>query len=298
MEKRRGRKMAVTKFSSLLKRLPSPVYKSLGQLWIDKDWPRHLFVEVSAYCNLSCTFCPRENQGRSEMPWEMFTSIIDEASEYGPRSFSLHLFNEPTLYSKWCEAIKYIHKRRKGNTVLLTTNGTTLNSRVDDLIDANPDLVFWSWRPEAKFTKETKDKLRSWGKFRVRFLSHLTPQEARDEWADWTNLEEREIHNYGNKIDTKKFGKDDSLPKRWPCGHLWLDPAVAYNGKILICCNDSKQEEVIGQYPETSIHDAWNGSKLASIRESHMKGVYSGVCAGCDSWKTYPDLFFGFQKHG
>lgn len=289
--------MAVTKYSKSIKKLPSFLYKPLAQAWIDNEWPRHLFIEVSAFCNLACTFCPRENQGTSNMRWETFTSIIDEASNYGPRSFSLHLFNEPTLYPRWCDAIKYIHKKNKINTILLTTNGTTLNSRIDDLIDADPDLVFWSWRPEAKFTEVTKSKLRKWGKFRVRFLSNITPNEAREEWANWPNVEERELHTYGGLIDTRKFGKEPTSLKRWPCGHLWLDPAVSYNGKILICCNDSRQEEVIGNYPEDSINKAWTGARLAEIRKSHLEGRYGGICKGCDSWKTYPDMWFSFQKN-
>jgi|SRR3990167_4177158 len=283
--------MAITKFANQIKKLPSPIYKVLARSWIDKNWPRHLFIEVSAFCNLSCSFCPRINQGKSNMEWDTFTSIIDEASKYGSRSFSLHLFNEPTLYPKWCEAIKYIHKKNKRNTILLTTNGTTLNSRVDDLIEANPDLVFWSWRTEAKFTDITKSKLRKWGKFRVRFLSHLTPPEAKEEWKDWPNKEDREIHNFGNRIDTKLFGKPDTDIKRWPCGHLWFDPAISYNGNILICCNDSRQEEVLGHYPEMSMNEAWTGQKLKEIRESHLKGIYSGICKGCDAWKTYPSIF-------
>lgn len=225
------------------------------------------------------------------MDFELFKSIIDEASNYGPRSFSLHLFNEPTLYPRWSDAIKYIKSKNKRNTVLLTTNGTTLNSRIDELIDANPDQVFWSWRTEAKFTDSTKSKLKKWGKFRVRFISHITPKEAYQEWSDWPNTEGREIHNYGGKINTNEFGKPETNINRWPCGHLWFDPAISYNGNILICCNDSKQEEVIGHYPENSVHEAWNSQKLKEIRSSHLNKVFKGVCKNCDAWKTYPSIF-------
>lgn len=292
-----------TTHSPWLKRLPKTIYKLGAQAWIDRTFPRHLFVEVTASCNLSCAYCPREDR-RNHMDWSLFTRIVDEATLYGPRSFSLHLFGEPTLYPRWTEAIRYIKQSHRRHAVLLTTNGTTLNSRVDDLVQANPDLVLWSWRPEVTFTNETKEKLRRWGKFRVRFIQEVTPKEAYEEWADWANVEGRPLHNYGGTIDLTSFGRSGSLSpngsplleERWPCYHLWLAPAVAWNGNILLCCADSHQKEVLGVFPDMSITEAWQSPKLQSIRKSHLRGEYRGICTGCDVWKQYPDLFFSWQK--
>ena len=287
-----------------LKRLPSLLYKAAAQAWIDKEYPRHLFVETTSSCNLECTYCPREAR-RDHMPFSLFTRIIDEASQYGHRSFSLHLFGEPTLYPKWVEAIQYIKSRNHRHTVLLTTNGTTLNARIDDLISANPDLVLWSWRPEATFTPKTKEKLRRWGKFRVRFIQEITPKEAYAEWADWPNVEGRKLHSYGGNIDIRSFQKDASTAtsavdglseERWPCYHLWLAPAVAWNGNILMCCADPHQKEVLGHFPEQSVHEVWTGDRLKAIRDGHLAGEYKGICGNCDVWKQYPDVFFPWQK--
>ena len=137
-----GSMFLATTQSKWLKRLPPTILKLGAQLWIDKTYPRHLFVETTSFCNLSCTFCPRE-QRREFMDWNLFTQIIDEASFYGARSFSHHLFGESLLYPKWMEAIRYTKSKNKDHTVLITTNGTTLNTRVDDHIHANPDLVLW-----------------------------------------------------------------------------------------------------------------------------------------------------------
>ena len=282
-----------------LKRLPPFLYKLGAQAWIDREYPRHLFVETTASCNLTCSYCPREDR-RDHMDWSLFTRIIDEATLYGPRSFSLHLFGEPTLYPHWVEAIRYIQQSHRRHTVLLTTNGTTLNARVDDLVQANPDLVLWSWRPEAKFTPETKEKLRRWGRFRVRFIAEVTPQEAYTEWAEWPNTEGRVLHSYGGNIDLTRFrSSSPALPqpgKRWPCYHLFLAPAIAWNGNILMCCADPHHKDILGHFPEMSVAQAWRSPKLQAIRESHLQGNYRGICESCDVWKQYPDLFFSWQK--
>ncbi len=301
--------MNVTTQVPWLRKLPSWAYKGLAQSWIDVRFPRHLFIETTAACNLTCSFCPRERRG-DHMAWELFTRVCDEAALYGPRSFSLHLFGEPLLYPRWFDAIRYIKQCNRGNTVLLTTNGTKLNKEVDRLIEANPDQVLWSWRLEAKFTPETKEKLRKWGKFRVRFIDEVTPPEARKEWENWPNVEGRKMHNYGGLIDTSRYQNSTSLSdaksasttltedskQRWPCYHLWLAPAVAWNGNILLCCADSHHKEVLGTFPKDTVASIWQGKQLASVRESHLKGEYKGICEKCDVWKSFPDLFFQWQK--
>ena len=294
-----------------LKRLPRPLYKAAAQAWIDKEYPRHLFIEVTANCNLTCSYCPREDRN-NHIDYELFKQVVDEATQYGPRSFSLHLFGEPFLYPRWQQAVSYIKYAHPKHTVLLTTNGTTLNARIDDVVQSSIDLILWTWRPEAVFTPETKEKLRKWGKFRVRFIQEITPKEAYAEWADWPNVERRRLHNYGGEVDLSAYtdvtGVRESVASqinsahvqnatRWPCYHLWLAPAVAWNGDILLCCADSHHKEVLGHFPEMSVHEAWTGEKLKLVRESHMTGNYRGICTNCDVWKQYPDLFFSWQKH-
>jgi len=191
------------------------------------------------------------------MDFELFRKIVLEASGYGPRSFSLHLFGEPLLYPRIFEAVRYIKERNSRNTVLLTTNGTLLNDCIDDFISCGIDQAYWTWRPEARFRESTVLKLRKWGKFRVRFIDEITPDRARKEWDKWPNVEGRRMHNYGGEIDTKRWdglrlklstkGSNSSAKTnttRWPCYHLWLAPAVAWNGKFLMCCADPHQKEV------------------------------------------------------
>src|SRR3990167_9309276 len=163
----------ITQYANLIKQYaPSWLYKLGAQSYIDRNFPRHLFLETTAQCNLSCSYCPREKVS-AHMDFNLFKAIIDEASRYGNRSFSLHLFGEPLLYPRIFEAISYVKRSRRGHTVLLTTNGTLLNQKVEELIAAGPDQVLWSWRREAKFTEETKRRLRAWGRFRVRFINEL-----------------------------------------------------------------------------------------------------------------------------
>lgn len=220
--------------------------------------------------------------------------IVDEASQYGARSFSLHLFGEPLLYPEWMSAINYIKKRNKNHTVLLTTNGTKINEYIDLLTRLPIDRCIWSWRTEAKFTPKTIEKLKKWKPFTVRYIEGTYPKEALEE--KWPRVERRRMHNYGGNISLSTFGvKDTMIGKRWPCYHLWLAPAISWNGNLLLCCSDPHQKEVIGNLEGKTVKELWSGTMIENIRQSHLRGEFSGICRNCDVWKEYPNLFFGHE---
>lgn len=278
----------------LAQSLPAPLYKLAAQTWIDREFPRHIFIETTANCNLACEFCPREKNDQ-HMDFQLFKSIVDECNEYGPRSYSLHLFGEPLLYPQILDAVDYIKRKNRYNTILFTTNGTLLNRFIDDLVRLKVDKIIWSWR-RNNFNDNTRRQLKEIGL--IRFLIEETPPGEIEKWEGFKK-EVKHLHNYGGAIDTTAWGiKNSSNDLRWPCYHLWLAPAVRWNGEITICCNDPSGQESLGNYTlGDNIAAVWRGNDLSAIREGHLKGEYKGLCATCNVWKTYPDLFFGFQKH-
>lgn len=285
----------LTKFTGLARKLPSPLFKLGAQAYIDKNFPRHIFIETTSQCQLSCEYCPREKRA-DHMDFELFKSIIDECARYGHRSFSLHLFGEPLLYPKIIESIRYIKKRNRRNTILLTTNGLLLNKFASSLVECGVDRIIWSWR-RNNFTPDTIKTLRKIGL--IRLLIEETPKEEFEKWKRFPRVEIKHLHNYGGQIDTTKWNipaKMDDKTSRYPCYHLWLAPAIRWNGDITICCNDPNGVESKHNYSNTTIYDFWHSESLARIRESHLRGKYAGLCIGCNSYKAYPDIFFGWQK--
>lgn len=295
----------ITRHAQFAKRLPSWLYKLGAQTWIDKKFPRHLFIETTATCNLTCDYCPREKI-RRDMDFRLFQKIVDEAAIYGARSFSLHLFGEPTLYPRLLDSIAYIKQKNRANVILLTTNGTKLNECVDDLRQSGVDQVLWSWRPEPKWTPATVRKLKDWRAFTVRIIEEVTPEHIQKEYARWPRVERRKLHNYGGNIDLLDYQMEmtsainvnnaGSKQPRWPCYHLFLAPAVAWNGKFLLCCADPKQKEIFGDISNETVHEAWQ--RLERVRASHLAGKYEGICKDCDVWRQYPDLFYSWQRTG
>lgn len=229
------------------------------------------------------------------MDFELFKQIVDECSLHGQRSFSLHLFGEPLLYPKIIEAIRYIKTKNKRHTVLLTTNGTLLNKFAREIEEAGTDRVIWSYR-KNNFNEASKRLLKKRGM--VRLLIEETPEAEFKEWSKYPRVEVKHLHNYGGNIDTTKWGisSDVNNRDRYPCYHLWLAPAIRWNGEITICCNDPNGIESMETYHPGSLAKIWKSEKLKKVRDSHLSGQYKGLCVGCNSYKAYPDIFFGFQK--
>ena len=229
------------------------------------------------------------------MKFELFQQIVDECAQYGPRSFSLHLFGEPLLCSWIMEGIRYIKDRDPRNTILLTTNGTVLNQFSDRLYESKVDRIIWTWR-KNNFNARTLEVLRRIGVIRI--LVEETPESEIEKWRSFPRVEIKHLHNYGGQIDTSKWGVESQNGPRYPCYHLWLAPAIRWNGDITICCNDPRGEERAGVYGQDGfdLGSFWRGDRLGGIRASHLKNEYKGLCGSCNVWKTYPDMFFDFQK--
>lgn len=279
----------LTKWTGLARKLPTPIYKKLAQAYIDYEFPKHIFIETTAHCNLSCDYCPREKR-KDDMDFGLFKDIVDECSKYGARSFSFHLFGETLLYPKIIEAILYTKKQNKNHTVLITTNGTLLNKYADALLESGVDRIIWSWR-KNNFTERTIQVLRKIGM--VRLLIEETPKEEFEKWKTFPRVEIKHLHNYGGNIDVSRFGLDAAMPEgRYPCYHLWLAPAVRWNGELTFCCNVPQLgTEVLGCYGTDTIASVWKGEKLEEIRKEHLNKIYRGACKNCTSWQAYPSIF-------
>lgn len=271
----------VTKYANLIRLLPSAIYKTAAQAWYDRSFPRHIFLELTSACNLSCDYCPRPKETQN-MDWRTFKRIIDESRTYGPRSFSLHLFGEPLLYPRIIDACSYIKRSCKANTILLTTNGTLLEKYRKHLNDVGVDKIIWSYKTGQVIPKEAE----SWKNVTIRFME--------GEEQNFPRREIRKMHNYGGNLTSLNSNASTTDGRRYPCYHLWYAPAVSVNGDILICCADPLKKTVIGNIKTMTLSKAWK--IMESHRKQQMAGRYEGICSKCDVWKQYPDMFFSWQR--
>jgi len=88
--------------------------------------PVCLYLETTNRCNLLCVTCPRtyeELEPEADMPWELFTSLIDQYPNIA--RVVLHGVGEPMLVKDIAKRVAYLKARNI--YVLFNTNGTLLN---------------------------------------------------------------------------------------------------------------------------------------------------------------------------
>ena len=265
-----------TVYSDYLRYLPTPIFKFLAKRWINYDFPRHLFIELNTSCNLSCAICPRQKMNK-EMDYDLFRKIVKEANGIGRFSFSLHLFGEPLLGTHFYDAIRELKQGR--HTVIITTNGTLLQEHRERLLQSGIDRIIISYRKGL----DTKSILQ----FRSIATIRVFRNEEGDARAEFPgfHFQVKDIHNYGGSI---KSGSPKL--KRHPCYHLWLAPAVRWNGEFTVCCADPYGEMVVGNVKKRTIGEMWNGTLMNNLRKWHLNGIYDGRCKNCNVWSTYPSI--------
>ncbi len=85
----------------LVHRYKFKLYPALRKL---SDFPPHLFIEPSSICNLRCVMCFQVDESFSSnrefmgmMPWELFTSLVDQARDAGCHAVTLASRGEELL---------------------------------------------------------------------------------------------------------------------------------------------------------------------------------------------------------
>ncbi|MAF13887.1 MAG: hypothetical protein CMI53_03270 [Parcubacteria group bacterium] len=298
--------------------------KLLVQGLIDYEFPVHIFMELTSACNYLCLMCPRTKPGTlvGHMEIDVIKKIVDEASKYGGKSFSLHGFGEPFMAKNFDFAVKYIKEKHPQNNILLTSNGSRItDDKAKKIVEAGVDNIYISFTSpdrETAIKKVGVDQLEisekninnlirikkelnsKTPKIYVRLIvdAETKPQteEFVNRWKDKdVTVELREVHNYGGEIEQRIEKK---LPTRHPCYHLWFAPMIHWNGDFSICCDDWPRKAVLGSIKNQSINEIWNSRKIKEFRKLHLSGQYDkmSLCKNCNVWSEYNDFFFKHQK--
>jgi MoaA/NifB/PqqE/SkfB family radical SAM enzyme len=103
--------------------------------WLIRPRTRNITVAVTAQCNLRCAGC---RYGRDFMPgrslsWEMVRDLLDDAGAAGVETVRLY-GGEPFLHPDLARMIE--HAFARGIDPYVTTNGTLLERRIDELYAA------------------------------------------------------------------------------------------------------------------------------------------------------------------
>ena len=93
-----------------------------------------VYVEITNICNMSCSFCHGHHRAPRQMRIEEFSLVLDTLTEQ-TKYIYYHLMGEPLVHPLLPEFIKLAGER--GYKSIITTNGTLLNRRKEELLSVD-----------------------------------------------------------------------------------------------------------------------------------------------------------------
>jgi radical SAM protein with 4Fe4S-binding SPASM domain len=290
-------------------------WSEIPKKMIVTDFPIHLDIETTSYCNLECGMCSRTvlmKAGKDyvkgkdvEFPMDRYKEIIDEGSDNGLCSLKLQYNGEPLADSMIVERVKYA-KDKGIMDVMFNTNATLLTEEMSwKILEAGLDDIFFSVDsidPEVynkirvgadfhqvvgnikKFMQIVKE-----GKFdhvqtrvsSVRFPG-TTDEEIEAYKKFWLPIVgsvgfiEWVNHTTGKK-EYEEYNPD------FVCAQPFQRMFILYEGTCTPCCLDVTRSYSLGSIYEKSVKEIWHGGKMTELRNFHIQGRYNEIemCRKC-----------------
>lgn len=284
-------------------------------------FPRTVYVEVGARCNLNCIFCskPTRRKFDREMDQETIFRVIEECKNNGVYGLYLHLFNEPLAHLK--KLLPVISKAKEAEIpiVAVTTNGTLLSKKVMvSLIEAGLDTLHFSYEgsdPEIykemrggktavldKIIRESVIVRSGYGKKKQNgqlipwiAITHMRTKESDaqinsfiEKWRHVVDdIEIRPVLGFLGRTRLEK--QYQLIPEmRIPCRYLGDRLIVAADGTVTGCSVDVDAELNLGNVMDgDTLQSIWNSKKYRDLWALHQWERWDELpppCNKCESW--------------
>ena len=239
---------------------------------------RQVLIETRTDCNNRCPFCPHafNQKPLGIMEWNCYTTIIDQLCEmnYNGR-VALMLSNEPLLDGRLENMITYAKSKSQHLFLDITTNGKLLTVElVDRLFRCGLDNI------------NINDYRGDRDKYPEKWSACIEPIYV----AYWNNP----------KVSFKRRRMDESLPnyagnipqifkeKEFGfCNYPFRKLTIAYNGNVLLCCDDFLYDTCFGNVMNEKLITCWNNPELDAVRLSLIDNKRIGLCERCNDFQDY-----------
>jgi radical SAM protein with 4Fe4S-binding SPASM domain len=265
-----------------------------------------------------CHFCGlqgiRSGPGEYQyMAMDTARRIADQVAEFCPKArIEFAMRGEPLMHPKAVAIIKIFRDRLPGTSLMLTTNGDTLRGhmreRLQPIFDAGLNLLLL----DTYYPKERRDALREEA-FALRELGTVEGSEkffVVDFYEDWAgtgvspyanhsksrnlvvlmdDLAERDGEHSSRRVKSHAGSNptttiDSSFPLKRNCGRPFRELVFHADGRVPLCCDDWKQEYVVGDINTNSIEEIWTHPRFEAARARlFQKDRAFGPCAECDA---------------
>ena len=264
-----------------------------------------VYVEITNICNRNCSFCPGTSREKRRMTLDEFKYVASSLVELTDYIY-FHVMGEPLTHPNLPEMIKYATSL--GFKCAITTNGSLLQSRGDELISArtykiNLSVHSFEEGEEEKYLAyihslaDFADKssnngvltvLRLWNKGHDGGLNDRTldilKEKLAGEWK-WGSRGARIRHKlhleYGDRFDWPDMSAENMGDEVF-CYGLGDHFGVLCDGTVIPCCLDHEGDIALGNIFKTSINEILGSDRAENIRMGFAKKcAVEELCQKC-----------------
>lgn len=264
---------------------------------------KKVYIEILNSCNLQCSFCIQNQRMPKMMDIEQFQHIINEIKPYTNYVY-LHVLGEPLLHPNLVEFLNICAK--EGIQVNLTTNGTLIKNRIEDLVTCsirqiNISLHSYSQHHQKNYLKDIVDsvkKLEDNTFISYRLWSMRNGILDEDSQAMLNELCEHYHVEAKNSNKSMKLGQHVYLNFdevfEWPslqhslvsnvgsCRGFVDMCAILVDGTVVPCCLDSLGDVTLGNIFTSSFSDILNTKKATAFLEGmKARKLQEELCQKC-----------------
>ena len=267
---------------------------------------KKIYLEITNVCNLACAFCPGTKRERRFLTETEFDALTDALRGRAPYLY-FHLMGEPLLHPLLPRFLAIAGE--KGFRVIITTNGTLLGARADELLaapalhkvnlslqsfeaNAGGDLESYVNQCAAFAARAAKAgkgcELRLWNRggwesLNEEILRLLKGQFPRpwDASGRSVKLSERVWLAEDDRFDWPELDAPDR-GERCFCYGLRDQIGVLCDGTVVPCCLDHDGDQPLGNLFHQSLEEIMSTKAARDIYEgfSQRKAV-SPLCRRC-----------------
>ena len=256
---------------------------------------KKIYIEITNICNLNCSFCSKDNKPKKEITVKEFEHILKEIDEYTDYIY-LHVKGEPLLHKSFKEILNLCKKYNK--KVNITTNGTLLKKRLDDILNSNivrqinislQSLISLDYINEII---ECADKLsgngiqivyRMWveNKYQNNILNLLEKHYNKKIDKDNTKLKENLYFNKDKEFIWPNLNNDINNTKG-TCYGTRTHIGILSDGTVIPCCLDSSGIINLGNIFETNLKEIIESKRFINIKTNFQNNkICEELCKKC-----------------
>lgn len=265
-----------------------------------------IYLEISNICNLKCSFCPGTNRSPRMLTEGEFASLMPKLRPWSNFLY-FHLMGEPLLHPQLERFLEIAGEA--GFRVILTTNGTLLESRKDTLLDApglhkvnislhsfeanNQGTSFEDYlRDCCAYAKAAHGKkltvFRLWNQGGLdsrntdilKTLEFFFPKPWKVE-PRGTRIADRVYLEYGDKFDWPDLNAPENTGRNF-CYGLRDQIGILCDGTVVPCCLDHNGDIPLGNLFREEMEEILSKPEAIAIWQGFANGTaVNPLCRRC-----------------